>query len=179
MALAPVTAFRPNDTQAAPEFKTAPHNIGAEQALLGAVLVHPEAFDRVSDFLEPAHFFEELHGRIYEVIRQLMRAGKTATPITVQPFARRSCTVSNQMRPRPNTTTVSPSVGAARRTPCSPIAATGVNAAASKLTPSGMRAASVHGTRAYSACGPLVTTRSPTANIPARGPASTTRPALQ
>jgi replicative DNA helicase len=86
MALAPVTAFRPNDAQATPEFKVAPHNIGAEQALLGAVLVHPEAFDRVSDFLEPTHFFEELHGRIYEVIRQLMRAGKTATPITVQPF---------------------------------------------------------------------------------------------
>ena len=86
MALAPVTAFRPNDTQATPEFKTAPHNIEAEQALLGAVLVHPEAFDRVSDFLEPAHFFEELHGRIYELIRQLMRAGKAATPLTLKPF---------------------------------------------------------------------------------------------
>ena len=86
MALAPVTAFRPSEAQAAPEPRLAPHNIEAEQALLGAILVHPEAFDRVSDFLEPAHFFEELHRRIYEVTRQLMRAGKAATPVTLKAF---------------------------------------------------------------------------------------------
>ena len=38
-----------------------PHNIEAEQALLGAILVNNEAFYRVSDFLEPEHFFEPLH----------------------------------------------------------------------------------------------------------------------
>jgi len=46
--------------QVAPEptFRTAPHNIEAEQALLGAILVNNEAFYRVSDFLEPKRFFE-------------------------------------------------------------------------------------------------------------------------
>ena len=34
-----------------------PHNLEAEQALLGAVLVNNEAMDRVSGFLEPHHFF--------------------------------------------------------------------------------------------------------------------------
>ena len=33
--------------------RTAPHNIEAEQALLGAILVNNEAFYRVSDFLQP------------------------------------------------------------------------------------------------------------------------------
>ena len=33
----------------------------AEQALLGAILVNNEAFYRVSDFLEPKHFFEPIH----------------------------------------------------------------------------------------------------------------------
>ena len=40
-----------------PVFRAAPHNIEAEQALLGAVLVNNEAFYRVSDFLKPEHFF--------------------------------------------------------------------------------------------------------------------------
>ena len=37
---------------AAPAYRTAPHNIEAEQALLGAILVNNEAFYRVGDFLE-------------------------------------------------------------------------------------------------------------------------------
>ena len=44
-----------------PVFRAAPHNIEAEQALLGAILVNNEAFYRVSDFLEPQHFFEPIH----------------------------------------------------------------------------------------------------------------------
>ena len=36
-------------------FRMAPHNIEAEQALLGAILVNNEAFYRVTDFLEPKH----------------------------------------------------------------------------------------------------------------------------
>jgi replicative DNA helicase len=40
----------------APQYRTAPHNIEAEQALLGAVLVNNEAFYRVSDFLDAAQF---------------------------------------------------------------------------------------------------------------------------
>ena len=39
-----------------PAFRLAPHNIEAEQALLGAILVNNDAFDRVSDFLRPDHF---------------------------------------------------------------------------------------------------------------------------
>jgi len=86
MALGSVAAFPGPEPEPARDFRQAPHNIEAEQALLGAILVHPEAFDRVSDFLEPKHFFEELHGRIYEVIRQLIRAGKAATPVTLRTF---------------------------------------------------------------------------------------------
>ena len=42
-------------------YRTAPQNVEAEQALLGAILVNNEAFYRVSDFLEPTHFFEPVH----------------------------------------------------------------------------------------------------------------------
>ncbi|HEV3396504.1 MAG TPA: DnaB-like helicase N-terminal domain-containing protein, partial [Xanthobacteraceae bacterium] len=57
MAQADSTA-RKAPVEATPLYRTAPHNIEAEQALLGAVLVNNEAFYRVSDFLEPRHFFE-------------------------------------------------------------------------------------------------------------------------
>src|SRR5262245_5460363 len=72
--------------QDTPVFRAAPHNIEAEQALLGAILVNNEAFYRVSDFLEPVHFFEPIHQKIYELAASLVRAGKTATPITLKTF---------------------------------------------------------------------------------------------
>ncbi|GGC74276.1 replicative DNA helicase [Chelatococcus reniformis] len=55
-------------------------------ALLGAILVNNDAFYRVSDFLEPIHFYEELHRRIFEIASSLIRAGKVATPITMKTF---------------------------------------------------------------------------------------------
>lgn len=74
------------ETPDAETLRLAPHNLEAEQALLGAILVNNEAYDRVSDFLEPGHFFETLHGRIFEVITKLLRAGKVATPITLKTY---------------------------------------------------------------------------------------------
>ena len=67
-------------------YRTAPHNIELEQALLGAILVNNEAFYRVSDFLEPRHFFEPIHQKLYEIAASLVRVGKTATPITLKTF---------------------------------------------------------------------------------------------
>src|SRR6202043_1623160 len=69
-----------------PAFRLAPHNIEAEQALLGAILVNNDAFDRVSDFLKPEHFSEEVHRRVFDVASQLIRAGKLASPITLKTF---------------------------------------------------------------------------------------------
>jgi replicative DNA helicase len=71
---------------AAPDYRAAPSNIDAEQALLGAILVNNDAYYRVSDFLEPGHFLEDLHRRIYELATTLIKAGKVATPITLKTF---------------------------------------------------------------------------------------------
>jgi replicative DNA helicase len=69
-----------------PAFRSPPHNIEAEQALLGAILVNNEAIDRVSSFLKQDHFFEPLHGRIYETASKLVMGGKRATPITLKTY---------------------------------------------------------------------------------------------
>lgn len=63
-----------------------PHNIEAEQALLGAILINNDAMHRVANFLEPAHFFEPAHRKIYEVSHSLIFAGKLATPITLRSY---------------------------------------------------------------------------------------------
>jgi replicative DNA helicase len=66
--------------------RTAPHNAEAERQLLGAILVNNEVFYRVGDFLEPQHFMIEAHRGIYERAAALIRAGKTASPITLKTF---------------------------------------------------------------------------------------------
>src|SRR6187402_1176459 len=70
----------------APSYRAAPHNIEAEQALLGAILINNEALYRVSDFLEPDHFFETIHQKIYDLSRGLIRLNKVASPITLKGF---------------------------------------------------------------------------------------------
>jgi replicative DNA helicase len=89
-----ITAARRTPAEAAekavsPEglpFRAAPHNLEAEQALLGAILVNNEAHDRVSGFLEPQHFYDPLHQQIYETAAKLIANGKQATPITLRTF---------------------------------------------------------------------------------------------
>ena len=78
-----VARIRPADEKS---FRLAPQNIEAEQALLGAILVNNEAFYRVSDFLMPEHFYEPVHREIYEIAGKIIRAGKSATPITVKTY---------------------------------------------------------------------------------------------
>lgn len=67
-------------------YRLPPHNIEAEQALLGAILVNNEAFYQVSDFLKPEHFYEHLHAQIYEVAAEMIRSMKRTNPITIKTF---------------------------------------------------------------------------------------------
>ena len=67
-------------------FRVAPHNIEAEQALLGAILVNNSVHDRISAFLEGQHFYDPLNARIFETIGRLVYMGKQATPITLRTF---------------------------------------------------------------------------------------------
>jgi replicative DNA helicase len=70
----------------ASRLRTAPHNIEAEQALLGAILVNNEAMERVNSFLKAEHFFDPLHAQIFETSLKLIGAGKQATAITLKTY---------------------------------------------------------------------------------------------
>jgi replicative DNA helicase len=85
--MAPIdSALRKQVEAPAPNYRSAPHNIEAEQALLGAILVNNEAYYRVSDFLTPEHFFEPIHQKVFQLASELIRAGKIATPVTLKTF---------------------------------------------------------------------------------------------
>ena len=86
LAVNGVLALNGHARPEASRFREAPHNIEAEQALLGAILINNEAMDRVTAFLEPAHFFDPLHGEIFETAAKMIHAGKQATPITLKTF---------------------------------------------------------------------------------------------
>ena len=79
------------------EFRQPPHNIDAEQALLGAILVNNEALDRVSGFLDGSHFYEPIHREIFEVASKLIQAGKQATPITLRTFFENAAPIDDEL----------------------------------------------------------------------------------
>ena len=67
----------------APEIISAPHNIDAEQALLGALLFDNGAYERLGDHVQSRHFYEPFHQRLYEAIQEHIRKGLLAEPIVL------------------------------------------------------------------------------------------------
>jgi replicative DNA helicase len=69
--------------------RAAPHNLEAEQALLGAILFDNETYNRINQSLQERHFFDPVHGRIFAACRDLIAAGELADGVTLKErFAR-------------------------------------------------------------------------------------------
>lgn len=64
----------------------APVLLEAEQALLGALLYNNQAWEKVSDFLQPAHFAHPVHGKIYATLRTFIERNQVADPLTLGRF---------------------------------------------------------------------------------------------
>ena len=65
-------------------FRQPPHNMEAEQALLGAILVNNEALHHIGSSLRPEHFYVPVHQRIFAAIQSLFDKGLIANPITLK-----------------------------------------------------------------------------------------------
>ncbi|MDY7100467.1 MAG: replicative DNA helicase [Actinomycetota bacterium] len=63
--------------------RTPPHNLDAEESLLGAMLLSREAIDAVLGTVTAANFYKPGHGHIFEAIASLHAAGEPADPVTV------------------------------------------------------------------------------------------------
>lgn len=66
-----------------------PHNIDAEESLLGAMLLSRTAIDIVSETMQPEFFYRPAHAHIYEAIMSLSSQGEAVDPVTVAEELRR------------------------------------------------------------------------------------------
>ena len=81
-SVAPIPGLRETD----PGYREPPHNLEAEQALLGAILANNGAYEKVGEYLQSDHFADPVHGRIYRACGQLIERGQIANPVTLKPI---------------------------------------------------------------------------------------------
>jgi replicative DNA helicase len=63
-----------------------PHNIEAEQQLLGAILTNNDIFDRIASVIRAEHFFDPVHQRIFEIAAARIQKNALASPVTLKAF---------------------------------------------------------------------------------------------
>jgi replicative DNA helicase len=63
-----------------------PHNIEAEQQLLGAILTNNDVYDRIASLVRAEHFYEPTHARIFEIAAARIQKNALASPVTLKAF---------------------------------------------------------------------------------------------
>src|SRR5690606_4219417 len=76
-AFAPLPYDSANDPV---QVSSMPHNLEAEQALLGSLMFDNAVFERLSDRLRGSHFYEPFHQRLFDAIEDHIRQGLLAEP---------------------------------------------------------------------------------------------------
>lgn len=69
-----------------PAYRAPPRNEEAEQALLGAILVNNQAFQRVIEIVAAEHFSNPAHARIFSAAAKLIERGQIADPVTLRTY---------------------------------------------------------------------------------------------
>jgi len=72
------------DTRPTEGLITPPHNLEAEEAVLGSVLIDPESFFDVAQFLKPEDFYSVKHGWIWDVFVSLHDGRSPVDLLTAQ-----------------------------------------------------------------------------------------------
>lgn len=63
-----------------------PRNVEAEATFIGSCLIDNAVVRDCADRIQPEDFYEPLHGRLFETIRNLVDDGGTVTPVTLRPY---------------------------------------------------------------------------------------------
>jgi replicative DNA helicase len=63
-----------------------PHNIDAEQEILGNLLSNNESYSKVGDIIRAEHFYEPIHQVIFAAIVEFYNKGIVATPVTLKSY---------------------------------------------------------------------------------------------
>ena len=72
-----------NDRSTIDQYKTPPHNLEAEQALLGSAFINKEAADRLMEAVKPNDFYASANESIFIAMRELFDSGQPIDVVTV------------------------------------------------------------------------------------------------
>jgi replicative DNA helicase len=72
------------DTLALAAERTLPHNLEAERSVLGAILVHNDAFNLAAQVIDEKDFFRDAHRRIFEKMMALNERGGAVDFVTLK-----------------------------------------------------------------------------------------------
>ena len=79
----------PEVATAAPE-RTLPHNLEAEKSVLGAILIHNEAFNHAAELIDSRDFFRDAHRRIFDKMVALSERNDPIDLVTLKEELRRA-----------------------------------------------------------------------------------------
>lgn len=72
-----------------------PHDLEAEQAILGAILIDSAALARAQELLTAVDFYDRRHQRIFEAMGELVKRGEPVDPLTLGNILESSGELSN------------------------------------------------------------------------------------
>src|SRR5436309_5973643 len=64
--------------------RTLPHNLEAERSVLGAILLHNDAFNLAAEVIDSRDFFRDAHRRIFEKMIALAERGNAIDLVTLK-----------------------------------------------------------------------------------------------
>lgn len=64
-----------------------PHNFEAEQALIGAILLDGSIWQNAAEIVQPSHFADPLHGRLFEMLGRMVERGQVVSAFTLKTYA--------------------------------------------------------------------------------------------
>ena len=63
-----------------------PHSLEAEQAVLGGLMLSPEAWDEISDSISDYDFFRPAHKKIFSALKELTKKGQSTDLIVLSNY---------------------------------------------------------------------------------------------
>ena len=70
--------------------RTLPHNLEAERSVLGAILIHNDAFNVAAELVDSGDFFRDAHRRVFDTMVDLNERGQAIDLVTLKDELARS-----------------------------------------------------------------------------------------
>src|SRR2546423_9401881 len=64
--------------------RSLPHNLEAERSVLGAILLHNDAFNLAAEVIDSTDFFRDAHRRIFDKMVKLVERGDAIDLVTLK-----------------------------------------------------------------------------------------------